>query len=62
MAQGIEKGMAQGIEKGMAQGIQQGRENGIREGIVATARKMLSLGLGWDVIEQATGLTQVDLA
>ena len=59
---GLEKGIQQGIEQGIKKGIEQGIERGIEQGKIETALGLLSLGLGLDVIEKATGLSQEKLA
>lgn len=39
-------------------GVQEGLEQGREEGRLSTARKMLALGLDWDVIEQVTEMSR----
>lgn len=43
-------------EKGEAEGIEIGKEQGIEETKLATAKKMLAMDFGLEVIEQVTGL------
>lgn len=57
MAEGIEKGIQQGIEKGIQQGIQQGIEKGKDEARKETAKKLKDLGLPYEQIASATGLS-----
>lgn len=47
---------------GFERGIKQGIEQGIERGKIETALGLFSLGLGLDVIEKATGLSQEKLA
>ena len=55
--QGIEKGIAIGEERGIAIGEDKGRS----EERIATASKLLRLGVDRSVIEQATGLTPEEI-
>lgn len=60
-AEGMAKGMAEGLAKGLAKGM----AKGLAEGRVETLNKMVSEmkreGLGYDLIEKLTGLTQKDI-
>ena len=60
-AEGMAKGMAEGLAKGMAKGLAEG----LAEGRVETLNKMVSEmkreGLGYDLIEKLTGLSQKDI-
>jgi len=49
----LKTGLAQGIEEGIEQGVEQGKVDEKKE----IALNMLNLGLGVDVISQATGLS-----
>ena len=64
-AEGMAKGMAEGMAKGMAEGMAKGMAKGLAEGRVETLNKMVSEmkreGLGYDLIEKLTGLTQKDI-
>ena len=55
------EGMAEGRAEGRAEGIAEGRAEGIAEGekqkALAVAAKMKAMGLGNDIIQQATGLS-----
>ena len=56
-----DEGRAEGMAKGMAEGL----AKGLAEGRVETLNKMVSEmkreGLGYDLIEKLTGLTQKDI-
>ena len=74
MAEGMEKGMAEGMEKGMAEGMEKGRAEGIAQGIeqgiergkaeekIKTARCLKQLGVSWEKIKAATGLTEEEIS
>ena len=57
---GMEKGMAKGMEIGMAKGMEKGMEKGIAKGMekekLATARRLLSMGLSDEQVSTATEL------
>ena len=55
--EGEEKGMAKGIAKGMAKGI----AKGMAKEKIDTAYRLLSMGMSWSQIMQATGLTEEEL-
>ncbi|OIN84946.1 Rpn family recombination-promoting nuclease/putative transposase [Francisella sp. TX07-6608] len=50
-----------GVEKGKLEGLQQGKLEGLQQGKLETARKLLSMGLSIEEIQQATGLTHSDI-
>ena len=52
--EGEEKGMAKGIAKGIAKGM----AKGIAKEKIDTAYRLLSMGMSWSQIMQATGLTE----
>ena len=60
-----DEGRAEGMAKGMAEGMAKGLAKGMAEGRVETLNKMVSEmkreGLGYDLIEKLTGLTQKDI-
>ena len=60
-----DEGRAEGMAKGMAEGMAKGLAKGLAEGRVETLNKMVSEmkreGLGYDLIEKLTGLTQKDI-
>ena len=60
-----DEGRAEGMAKGMAEGMAKGLAEGLAEGRVETLNKMVSEmkreGLGYDLIEKLTGLTQKDI-
>ena len=64
-AEGMAKGMAEGMAKGMAKGMAEGMAKGMAKGRVETLNKMVSEmkreGLGYDLIEKLTGLSQKDI-
>ena len=57
---GMEIGMAKGMEKGMAKGMAKGMEKGMAKGMekekLATARRLLSMGLSDEQVSTATEL------
>ena len=55
--EGEKKGMAKGIAKGIAKGM----AKGIAKEKIATAYRLLSMGMSWSQIMQATGLTEEEL-
>ena len=55
--EGEEKGMAKGIAKGRAEGRAEGE---LSKGLTI-ARNLLSMGMSWSQIMQATGLTEEEL-
>ena len=60
MAKGMEigmaKGMAKGMEKGMAKGMEKGMAKGMEKEKLATARRLLSMGLSDEQVSTATEL------
>ena len=60
-----DEGRAEGMAKGMAEGLAKGMAKGLAEGRVETLNKMVSEmkreGLGYDLIEKLTGLSQKDI-
>ena len=60
-----DEGRAEGMAKGMAEGLAKGLAKGLAEGRVETLNKMVSEmkreGLGYDLIEKLTGLSQKDI-
>ena len=56
--EGLEKGMAEGLEKGMAKGIEQGIAQGEKNKSIEIAKKLKSLGISIEVIEECTGLSK----
>ena len=55
--EGEKKGIAKGIAKGMAKGM----AKGIAKEKIDTAYRLLSMGMSWSQIMQATGLTEEEL-
>ena len=55
------EGEKKGIAKGMAKGIAKGRAEGELSKGLAVARNLLSMGMSWSQIMQATGLTEEEL-
>ena len=55
--EGEKKGMAKGIAKGIAKGM----AKGIAKEKIDTAYRLLSMGMSWSQIMQATGLTEEEL-
>ena len=58
---GIAKGIAEGIAEGRAEGIAEGRAEGELSKGLTIARNLLSMGMSWSQIMQATGLTEEEL-
>ena len=60
-----DEGRAEGMAKGMAEGMAKGLAKGMAKGRVETLNKMVSemkrKGLGYDLIEKLTGLSQKDI-
>ena len=54
--EGMAKGMAKGMEKGMAKGLEKGREEGMEKEKIATALRLLSMGLSEEQVSTATEL------
>ena len=59
--EGEEKGMAKGIAKGIAKGMAKGIAKGMAKEKIDTAYRLLSMGMSWSQIMQATGLTEEEL-
>ena len=62
---GMEKGIAKGRAEGRAEGLAKGRAEGLAEGELSkgleVARNLLTMGMSWSQIMQATGLTEEQL-
>ena len=60
-----DEGRAEGMAEGMAKGLAEGLAEGMAKGRVETLNKMVSEmkreGLGYDLIEKLTGLSQKDI-
>ena len=52
----LEKGREEGMEKGMEKGLEKGREEGMEKEKIATARRLLSMGLSEEQVSTATEL------
>ena len=61
MKKGIEEGMKKGKEEGIEEGIKKGKEKGAREAQLATARRLLDMGLSTEQVCEATGLNPEDV-
>ena len=59
--EGEEKGIAKGIAKGRVEGMAKGRAEGMAKEKIDTAYRLLSMGMSWSQIMQATGLTEEEL-
>ena len=59
---GIEKGIQQGIQLGEQRGIEKGRHEGKLEGKLEVARSLLKMGMSRESVQEATGLSEDDLA
>ena len=58
---GLYGSYVEGEEKGIAKGIAKGRAEGELSKGLAVARNLLSMGMSWSQIMQATGLTEEEL-
>ena len=52
----------EGLEKGIEQGIQPGRQEGRNEGKLEVARRLLEMGMPSESVQEATGLSEAELA
>ena len=59
--EGEKKGIAKGRAEGMAKGIAKGMAKGMAKEKLDTAYRLLSMGMSWSQIMQATGLTEEEL-
>lgn len=59
--EGLAKGREEGLTKGRAEGREEGRTEGEYEAKKLVALNLKSLGMDWDTITKATGLTAADL-
>ncbi|NLM16385.1 MAG: Rpn family recombination-promoting nuclease/putative transposase [Candidatus Riflebacteria bacterium] len=57
----IMTGMDRGLKEGRAQGLKEGRAEGIKEANLATAKRLLAMGLPISQITEATGLSQEEI-
>ena len=55
------QGIEEGIEKGIKKGIEEGIEKGKKAGILATAKNLLNMGMSWQDVAKATGLSQEEI-
>ena len=63
IAQQLEqKGIDKGIQLGEQRGIEKGRHEGKLEGKLEVARSLLKMGMPIESVQEATGLSEVDLA
>ncbi len=58
LAEGMQKGLAEGLQKGKAEGRAEGRT----EGILSTALKLKKMGMTAQMISEATGLSEEEIA
>ena len=59
---GRQEGIAIGMERGMERGRAEGREEGREEGVLSVARSLVDIGLSFDKIAKATGLSEEEIA
>ena len=59
--EGEEKGIAKGRAEGIAKGRAEGMAKGMAKEKLDTAYRLLSMGMSWSQIMQATGLTEEEL-
>ena len=57
LAEGREKGLAEGREKGLAEGLAKGMAEGMAEEKLATAKRLLDMGLDVQQTAKGTGLS-----
>ena len=61
-AQKIKKeGINEGINLGRMEGIKEGIKEGLKEGLKTTAKNLLNLGMTYNVIATATGLSIAEI-
>ena len=56
-----EKAHKEGLEAGLAEGLAKGKAEGVVEGRKEVAKNMKEMGLTLEQIEQATGLSKVEI-
>ena len=61
MQRGMKQGMQQGIQKGIERGMQQGIQKGLYNAKIETAKKLIPMGLSYESIAQATGLSMEEV-
>ncbi|WP_336192725.1 Rpn family recombination-promoting nuclease/putative transposase [Hafnia paralvei] len=59
---GIEKGRIEGRTEGRTEGLQLGEQRGIEKGKLEVARSLLKMGMPIESVQEATGLSEDDLA
>ena len=58
---GMQRGMKRGIQKGIERGMQQGIQKGLYNAKIETAKKLIPMGLSYESIAQATGLSMEEV-
>ena len=61
MQRGMKRGMQQGMQKGIERGMQQGIQKGLYNAKIETAKKLIPMGLSYESIAQATGLSMEEV-
>ena len=59
--EGLKEGQEEGRKEGIEDGKKEGMKEGEKEGVRKTATRMKGLGIGLDVIGQATGLSVAEI-
>nr|WP_296189053.1 hypothetical protein [uncultured Prevotella sp.] len=57
----IDTALEKGREEGMAKGLEKGREEGMEKEMIATARRLLSMGFSEEQVSTATELPQEEI-
>lgn len=61
-AEGIAEGMQKGLQKGREEGLHEGLQKGMQKGILSTALKLKQMGMTTQMISEATGLSEEEIA
>ena len=56
-----EAGILLGMQRGMKRGMQQGIQKGLYNAKIETAKKLIPMGLSYESIAQATGLSMEEV-
>lgn len=59
--EGRAEGLEEGIQKGLEEGLLKGKEEGLKEANLNNARNLKRMGVGVDIISQATGLSHEEV-
>ncbi|MCQ2196849.1 MAG: hypothetical protein MJZ60_04915, partial [Bacteroidaceae bacterium] len=56
------EGIAEGMQKGLQKGREEGLAEGLQKGILSTALKLKQMGMDAQMISEATGLSEEEIA